>query len=93
MPELRRGFGEQRPRRSSRAGMRWLLTAAVLSLPLAASALTIELKDVAPDRVERQRAAAKGAIPLPNTPEVGRTAARLAEKGLAAGNPVMLRVF
>ena len=43
--------------------------------------------------MERQRAAAKGAIPLPNTPEVGRTAARLTEKGLAVGNPVMLRVF
>jgi murein L,D-transpeptidase YafK len=72
-----------------------IVAAAALAclLPSTVSALTIELKDVAPDRVERQRAAAKGAIPLPNTPEVGRTMARLAEKGLASGNPMMLRVF
>ena len=92
MPEVGREFGHRRAS-SSRTGKRWLLAAALLSIPLSASALTIELKDVAPDRVERQRAAAKGAIPLPNTPEVGRTAARLTEKGLAAGNAVMLRVF
>jgi murein L,D-transpeptidase YafK len=72
---------------------RWLAVAVLGLVPLSASAVSIELKDVAPDRVERQRAAAKGAIPLPNTPEVGRTAARLAEKGLAVGNAVMLRAF
>lgn len=68
--------------------------AGVLMLwPSVAAAVSIELKDVAPDRIERQRNYAKGGLPLPNTPEVGRTAARLAEKGVAAGDPVMIRVF
>ncbi|MBS0249879.1 MAG: hypothetical protein JSR78_02305, partial [Proteobacteria bacterium] len=42
-----------------------------------AFALTIELKDVAPDRVERQRAAATGALPLPGTPNVAVLQERL----------------
>ena len=69
------------------------LLATLFICPALAGAVSIELKDVAPDRVERQRAAAKGDLPLPDTPEVGRTVARLAEKGLAVGNPVLLRIF
>jgi murein L,D-transpeptidase YafK len=58
-----------------------------------AYALSIELKDAAPDRIERQRAAAMGRLPLPGTPDVTKTAERLAAKGFAAGAPVLIRIF
>jgi murein L,D-transpeptidase YafK len=58
-----------------------------------ASALSIELKDVAPDRIERQRAAASGQLPLPGTPDTGRFAERLAAFGLKPGAPIFIRVF
>ena len=44
-----------RHHRSPVATRAFALVAALLSLPVAASARTIERKDVAPDRVERQR--------------------------------------
>lgn len=76
---------------------RWLagavLAAASAMASHAALALSIELKDVAPDRVERQRAAAMGRLPLPGTPDVTHTAERLAEKGLKAGAPMLIRIF
>lgn len=59
----------------------------------AASALSIELKDVAPDRIERQRAAAAGELPLPGTPDLANLDDRLAAKGMKAGADVFLRVF
>lgn len=58
-----------------------------------ASALTIELKDVAADRIERQRAAAAGALPLAGTPNVAILDRRLKEKKLAATAAMMIRVF
>lgn len=58
-----------------------------------ASALSIELKDAAPDRIERQRAAAVGRLPLPGTPDVTKTAERLEAKGFAAGAPLLIRIF
>ena len=58
-----------------------------------AQAVVIELKDVASDRVERQRAEAIGLLPLPGTPNVGQLAERLAEKKMAMGNPILIRVF
>lgn len=58
-----------------------------------AYALSIELKDAAPDRIERQRAAAAGRLPLPGTPDVSRTAERLSAKGFAAGAPLLIRIF
>jgi murein L,D-transpeptidase YafK len=58
-----------------------------------AEALSIELKDAAPDRVERQRAAATGRLPLPGTPDVAKTAERLAEKGFANGAQMFIRIF
>lgn len=58
-----------------------------------ANALSIELKDAAPDRVERQRAAAVGRLPLPGTPDVSKTEERLAEKGFSKGSPIMIRIF
>ena len=58
-----------------------------------AHALTIELKDVAPDRVERQRAAATGALPLPGTPNVALLQERLQEKGVGLASPILIRIF
>lgn len=58
-----------------------------------AQALTIELKDVAADRVERQRAAAAGALPLPGTPNVAVLQARLRDKGVTLADPILIRIF
>lgn len=63
------------------------------SAAVQASGLTIELKDVASDRVERQRAAALGALPLPGTPDLSNRAERLAAKGLKIGDQVFIRIF
>lgn len=57
-----------------------------------ACALEIELHDAAPDRVERQRAYARGAM-LPGTPDLERFDQRLAAKGLSRGNPIYIRIF
>ncbi len=82
-----------------RAGFKTLaaLLTAMLVVALAglrpALAVVIELKDVASDRVERQRAEAIGQLPLPGTPNVGQLAERLAEKKMAMGNPILIRVF
>ena len=71
-----------------------LAGAAVLaSTAVTATAFVVELKDVAADRVERQRAEAIGQIPLPNTPSIGRLNERLIEKKLVAGSAVMIRIF
>lgn len=56
-------------------------------------ALTIELKDVAADRVERQRAAAAGALPLPGTPNVAFLQERLRDKGVTLADPILIRIF
>lgn len=76
---------------------RWKIVAGViLTAAVAASsahALSIELKDAASDRIERQRAAAVGRLPLPGTPDVAKTAERLAAKGFANGAPMLLRIF
>jgi murein L,D-transpeptidase YafK len=58
-----------------------------------ANALTIELKDVAADRVQRQIAAATGALPLPNTPNVAEFDDRLRAKGVRLSTPIVIRVF
>jgi murein L,D-transpeptidase YafK len=56
-------------------------------------ALRIDLRDVASDRIERQRAEAAGQLPLRGTPDIASRPARLAARGLTEGAPVMLRVF
>jgi murein L,D-transpeptidase YafK len=63
----------------------------VISSP--AHALTIELKDVAPDRIERQRAFAMGNLPLPGTPDIANLEQRLAAKQLKAGDQLFIRIF
>jgi murein L,D-transpeptidase YafK len=84
----------------TQAGMVFGLARAVaLSVGLAltvltpAAAVVIELKDVASDRVERQRAEAIGQLPLPGTPNISQLAERLAAKKMAAGNHMLIRVF
>ena len=67
--------------------------AAMTVISTSSNALIIELKDVAADRVERQRAAAAGALPLPNTPNVAEFNNRLREKGVWLSSPVIIRVF
>ena len=59
----------------------------------AARALTIELNDVAADRIERQRAAAVGALPLPGTPNVAVLQERLRDKGVSLAEPILIRIF
>ncbi|MCH9809033.1 MAG: murein L,D-transpeptidase [Alphaproteobacteria bacterium] len=69
-----------------------LITAGLTLAPAPASAVTIELKDAAPDRIERQRKAARGET-LEGTPAVDNTAPRLKKLGLEPGAPIMLRIF
>jgi murein L,D-transpeptidase YafK len=64
---------------------------AVLAVP--AHAVVIELKDVASDRVERQRAEAIGQLPLAGTPNISQLNERLAAKKMAMGNHMLIRVF
>ncbi len=78
-------------RRARAGGLGLGLFAVYATIP--AHALSIELKDVASDRVERQRAAAVGSLPLPGTPDLASFEQRLATKGLKAGNPVFIRIF
>jgi murein L,D-transpeptidase YafK len=83
--------------------MRWLVSlamfralaavASVCSGAIAAQAVTIELKDVASDRVERQRAAAVGNLPLAGTPDLASFEQRLSAKGVKAGDHVFVRIF
>jgi murein L,D-transpeptidase YafK len=67
--------------------------AGLMVLQGAAQALTIELKDVAPDRIERQRAFAMGNLPLPGTPDIANLEQRLAAKQLKAGDQLFIRIF
>lgn len=69
------------------------LSATSLAAAGNARALTIELKDAAPDRIERQRAAEAGRLPLAKTPDLARLDERLSNAGLEAGAPVLIRVF
>ena len=74
----------------------WAMTvlAAGLSLaPKQARALSIELKDVAADRVDRQRSFQEGALPLPGTPNVALLDERLRQKGVRISSPMLIRIF
>lgn len=78
---------------SSMFAVSGLLFALCAHIAAPARAVTIELKDVAPDRVERQGKFAEGALPLPGTPDLSRFKERLDEAGVKLGTPVLLRVF
>lgn len=58
-----------------------------------AHAVSIELNDVAPDRIENQRRTAANPAPLPGTPDLAAFDARLAAAGLSLGNPIFIRIF
>lgn len=87
----RQGSGGASVRRSA-AGVAGGI-AIVVALTSQALAISIELKDVASDRIERQRAAAEGSLPLPGTPDLARLQERLIEKDLKLGSPILLRAF
>lgn len=71
------------------AGFCWGL----LETPREAHALSIELKDVAADRVERQRNFGDGNLPLPGTPDVGQLDQRLKDMGVRLSSPMLVRIF
>ena len=80
------------------SGLRHRASTALVALAAMASlqsamALTIELKDVAPDRIERQRAFALGNLPLPGTPDMANLEQRLAAKQVKAGDQLFIRIF
>lgn len=70
-----------------------LAVAFLAAATLETAAITIELKDVAADRIERQRANADGRLPLAKTPDVTRLEQRLQEAGLKSGAPMLMRIF
>ena len=79
-----------------RVAQHWVLALAIiagLGVATRARALSIELKGVAADRVERQQAAASGTLPLPNTPNVSILPDRLREKGVTLAAPILIRIF
>lgn len=77
-----------------RAAIFALAVVCLLTLnPWPTAALTVELNDVAADRIERQRAAAEGALPLAGTPDLSAFDERLAARGIALGAHVFLRAF
>lgn len=58
-----------------------------------ARAVSIQLKDVAADRIERQRAAAEGALPLSGTPDMSAFDERMHKAGVKLGSPIFIRAF
>jgi murein L,D-transpeptidase YafK len=74
----------------------WIVALVLLALSgvsQAAYALTIELKDVAPDRIERQRAFSEGSLPLPGTPNIAGLDQRFREKAVTLAAPILIRIF
>ncbi|MGE0055851.1 MAG: murein L,D-transpeptidase family protein [Hyphomicrobium sp.] len=65
----------------------------LITAPRRADALSIELKGVAADRVERQRSWEQGAMPLPGTPDVAILDERLKQKGVSIRAPILIRIF
>ncbi len=70
-----------------------VVSTGLLAFAPAACALDVLLHDVAADRVERQRAYARGDLPLAGTPDLDKLAERLAERGLVKGRAIYIRVF
>jgi murein L,D-transpeptidase YafK len=63
-------------------------------MPVApAYALSVELDDVAPDRIERQRAFARGVLPGATAPDSETLKDRLSAQGLKEGAPILIRIF
>jgi murein L,D-transpeptidase YafK len=78
------------------AGAAAILISALFFWGAAASpafALSIELDDVAPDRIERQRAFARGNLPGATAPDSETFKDRLSARGLVEGAPILIRIF
>ncbi|MBN9268232.1 MAG: hypothetical protein J0I75_27375, partial [Hyphomicrobium sp.] len=56
-------------------------------------ALVVELDDVAPDRIERQRAFARGVLPPSGAPDLEDLSEQLTAKGISEGAPILIRIF
>ena len=68
--------------------------ALVLGLPCqVARAHEVDIADIAPERVARQIAHMRGALPLSATPDPARLSERLAARGLSKGDPIFIRIF
>lgn len=70
-----------------------LALAAMASLTAPAAAVRIDLNDIAPDRIERQRNFAAGRPFLPDTPDPASLNERLVKAGIERGSPVLIRIF
>jgi murein L,D-transpeptidase YafK len=68
-----------------------ILTLTAFVVP--AAALVVELDDVAPDRIERQRAFVRGTLPPASAPEPGDVGNWLADQGVVEGAPILIRIF
>lgn len=69
------------------------IATAMAAMLAPAGAVTIELNDVAPDRIENQRKNAEGSTSLPGTPDLTALDARLTAAGVKLGDPILIRVF
>ncbi|MCB1504404.1 MAG: murein L,D-transpeptidase [Hyphomicrobiaceae bacterium] len=81
----------QRRKIAASAAAVWLAAWGSMASP--AGAVTIELKDAAPERVENQRQNADGDSTLPGTPDLKAFTERLTATGQSVGNEVFLRIF
>ena len=88
-----KGVGLSNRARVAGAAMILFSALAIGSLYRAAFALTVELDDVAPDRIERQRAFARGILPGPVAPDSETFEDRLTAQGLVEGAPILIRIF
>lgn len=84
-------WGVARTRRHGLSAL--LFLGAVVTSLSTASAVTIELKDAAPKRIENQRLHASGDTVLPGTPDTAAFPDRLAAAGQKVGNPIFIRIF
>ena len=73
-------------------GTRFLIALVLTLMAFVApvAALVVELDDVAPDRIERQRAFVRGSLPPASAPELSHLSEWLADKGLAEGSPILM---
>lgn len=97
---MRRWTRSGRAERSTLTPCLWDLWAGAMACATAlfilastAQAVTIELKDAAPERIENQRNHAAGEAALPGTPDIGAFAERLEASGQKVGNPILIRIF
>jgi murein L,D-transpeptidase YafK len=89
--QLQGGVGRSLPRAAQVA--LGLVLLAVWQAAMPAMAVEIEITGGGADRLLRQRAFARGALPLAGTPELDKLEERLAAQGLRLGDHVFMRIF